>query len=81
MRHYVRAKELKAAGMDCTDVLAVEDENRRLGSRRAAGQQCLWQHGGPRRTDGSRTDREMARIRLGFRVMMLHRLGRRDEAR
>jgi hypothetical protein len=29
MRHYVRAKELKAAGMDWTDVLAVEDENRR----------------------------------------------------
>src|SRR5947199_7657422 len=29
LRHYVRAKELKAAGMDWTDVLAVEDENRR----------------------------------------------------
>ena len=29
MRHYVRARELKAAGMDWTDVLAVEDENRR----------------------------------------------------
>jgi hypothetical protein len=29
MRHYVRAKELKAAGMDWTDVLAAEDENRR----------------------------------------------------
>ena len=28
MRHYVRARELKAAGMDWTDVLAVEDENR-----------------------------------------------------
>ena len=29
MRHYVRAKELKAAGMDWTVTLAVEDENRR----------------------------------------------------
>jgi hypothetical protein len=29
LRHYVRAKELKAAGMDWTDVLAVEAENRR----------------------------------------------------
>ena len=29
MRHYVRARELKAAGMDWTDVLAVEDENPR----------------------------------------------------
>jgi hypothetical protein len=29
LRHYVRAKELKAAGMDWTDVLAAEDENRR----------------------------------------------------
>ena len=29
MRHYVRAKALKAAGMDWTDVLAAEDENRR----------------------------------------------------
>jgi hypothetical protein len=29
MRHYVRARELKAAGMDWTDVLAAEDENRR----------------------------------------------------
>jgi len=29
LRHYVRAKELKAAGMDWTDVLAVEDENPR----------------------------------------------------
>lgn len=28
-RHYVRAKELKAAGMDWTDVLAEEVENRR----------------------------------------------------
>ena len=27
MRHYVRARELKPAGMDWTDVLAVEDEN------------------------------------------------------
>ena len=29
MRHYVRAKELKAAGMDWTEVLASEAENRR----------------------------------------------------
>jgi hypothetical protein len=29
MRHYVRAKELKAAGMDWTDVLAVEIDNKR----------------------------------------------------
>jgi hypothetical protein len=29
MRQYVRARELKAAGMDWTDVLAVEAENRR----------------------------------------------------
>jgi hypothetical protein len=29
MRQYVRARELKAAGMDWTDVLAVEVENRR----------------------------------------------------
>ena len=29
LRHYVRAKELKAAGMDWTEVLAEEDENRR----------------------------------------------------
>lgn len=29
MRHYVRARELKAAGMDWTDVLAAEAENRR----------------------------------------------------
>jgi hypothetical protein len=29
LRHYVRAKELKAAGMDWTDVLAIEAENRR----------------------------------------------------
>jgi hypothetical protein len=29
MRHYVRAGELKAAGMDWTDVLAAEDENPR----------------------------------------------------
>ena len=28
-RHYVRVKELKAAGMDWTDVLAVEAENKR----------------------------------------------------
>ncbi len=34
MRQYVRARELKAAGMDWTDVLAVEDENR--GARLAA---------------------------------------------
>src|SRR5207344_3036142 len=29
LRHYVRAKELKAAGMDWTEVLADEAENRR----------------------------------------------------
>ena len=29
LRHYVRARELKAARMDWTDVLAVEPENRR----------------------------------------------------
>ena len=29
LRHYVRAKELKAAGMDWTDVLAAEAENKR----------------------------------------------------
>ncbi len=29
MRHYVRARELKAAGMDCTEVLAAEAENKR----------------------------------------------------
>jgi hypothetical protein len=29
LRHYVRARELKAAGMDWTNVLAVEDDNRR----------------------------------------------------
>ncbi len=29
MRHYVRARELKAAGMDWTDVLAAEGENPR----------------------------------------------------
>jgi hypothetical protein len=29
LRHYVRAKELKAAGMEWTEVLAVEDDNRR----------------------------------------------------
>ncbi len=28
-RHYVRAKELKAAGMDWTEVLAAEEENPR----------------------------------------------------
>jgi hypothetical protein len=28
-RHYTRAKELKAAGMDWTEVLAAEGENRR----------------------------------------------------
>jgi hypothetical protein len=29
LRHYVRAKELKVAGMDWTEVLAEEVENRR----------------------------------------------------
>ena len=33
LRHYVRAKELKAAGMDWTEVLAAEEENPRAGSR------------------------------------------------
>jgi hypothetical protein len=28
-RHYVRARELKAAGMDWTEVLEIEEENRR----------------------------------------------------
>ena len=32
LRHYVRARELKAAGMDWTEVLAVEAENKRRGS-------------------------------------------------
>ncbi len=30
MRHYVRARELNAAGMDWTEVLAAEDENKRV---------------------------------------------------
>jgi hypothetical protein len=30
LRHYVRAAELKAAGMDWTEVLATEDENPRV---------------------------------------------------
>ncbi len=34
LRHYVRARELKAAGMDWTDVLAVEDHNPRARHRR-----------------------------------------------
>jgi hypothetical protein len=34
LRHYVRARELKAAGMDWTDILAAGDDNRR--SRLAA---------------------------------------------
>src|ERR1700722_4777754 len=29
LRHYVRARELKAAGMDWTEVLAAESENKR----------------------------------------------------
>jgi hypothetical protein len=29
LRHYVRAKELKAAGMDWIEVLATEEENKR----------------------------------------------------
>jgi len=29
LRHYVRAKEPKTAGMDWTEVLAAEDENKR----------------------------------------------------
>ena len=47
LRHYVRAKELKAAGMDWTEVLAAEDENPR--ARLAAeilGQPRLRQHRG-----------------------------------
>ena len=44
MRHYVRARELKGAGMDWTDVLAVEDENRRTVGCRASGQRCPWEH-------------------------------------
>ena len=45
LRHYVRARELKAAGMDWTDVLAAEDENRAgPARRRAAGQRRLRQH-------------------------------------
>ena len=31
LRHYVRARELKAAGMDWTEVLAAEVENPRAG--------------------------------------------------
>ena len=58
MRHYVRARELKAAGMEWTDVLAVEDENPRAGlaaepcwpapltdSIRARGGRRLWPGG------------------------------------
>ena len=57
MRHYVRARELKAAGMDWTDVLAAEDEQPSgTARRRAAGQRCLRQHRrarrGVRRTRG-----------------------------
>jgi len=44
MRHYVRARELKAAGMDWTDVLAAEDENRR--ARLAAELLASPAHGG-----------------------------------
>ena len=38
LRHYVRARELKAAGMDWTAVLAAEDENPREACRRAFGE-------------------------------------------
>ena len=42
MRHYVRAKELKAVGMDWTDVLTVEDENphARLAAELLASNAC-----------------------------------------
>jgi hypothetical protein len=50
MRQYVRARELKAAAMDWTDVLAVEAENKRQRlCRRAAGQRRLRQHREARR--------------------------------
>ncbi len=46
MRHYVRARELKAAGMDWTEVLAEKDDNQRAPARpRAARQRRLWQRG------------------------------------
>ena len=50
LRHYVRAKELKAAGMDWTEVLAEEES--RTGERglRLRSWECrLRQHGGARR--------------------------------
>ena len=47
LRHYMRARELKAAGMDWTDVLAVEDENRaRPAGRRTAGEHGPQEHRG-----------------------------------
>src|SRR3984957_2941935 len=42
MRHYVRARELKAAGMDWTEVLAAEAENKR--ERLAAGRLASAEH-------------------------------------
>ena len=47
LRHYVRAKELKAASMDWTAVLAVEDENKRAQAcRRDPGEHRVRQHRG-----------------------------------
>ena len=47
LRHYVRAKELKAAGMDWTEVLAAEDENPRARlATETFGQPRLRQHRG-----------------------------------
>ena len=49
LRYYVRAKELKTAGMDWTDVLATEDQNPRLGSPRRFWQAPLYDsYGGAR---------------------------------
>ncbi len=44
LRHYVRARELKAAGMDWTEVLAAGRRQPGAARRRAAGQRCLRQH-------------------------------------
>ena len=46
LRHYVRAKELKAAGMDWTEFSPPRIRERAgPARRRAAGQHGLWQHG------------------------------------
>ncbi len=59
MRHYVRARELKAAGMDWTEVLAAEDrEPAGAARRRAAGQRRLRQH----RPSGSRRSSSRGRV-------------------